>query len=83
MFRILVVLAGLLMLAGCTRTEQGAAAGGAIGAGAALLGKGDARTVAGATLLGAVAGGVIGANSGPRQCRYRDRRTGEVFIADC
>ncbi|MGI9356080.1 MAG: YMGG-like glycine zipper-containing protein [Rhizobiaceae bacterium] len=82
MFRVVVVVTGLLMLSACTATERGAATGAAIGGvGGAVLG--DSRTAAAGALGGAVVGALIG-RSRDRQgyCRYRDRR-GRIYEAPC
>ena len=83
MNKILCAVLALFVLAGCTATERGAATGAAIGGvGGALLG--DRRTAAVGALGGAVVGALIG-QSRDRQgyCRYRDRRTGEIYEAPC
>ncbi len=82
MFRILVVVMGLIMLSACTATERGAATGAAIGGvGGALLG--DRRAAAAGALGGAVVGALIGkSRERPGYCIYRDRR-GNRYEAPC
>jgi hypothetical protein len=79
----LVILAVVaLAVAGCSRTEQGAAIGGLGGAavGAAVTGDAGGALVGGAA--GAVAGALIGRASEPGKCYYRGR-DGRRYIANC
>jgi surface antigen len=73
-------------VAGCTTTEQRAAGGGLLGAGAgALIGGAATGTTRGAltgAAIGGAAGVLIGVATTPGYCRYRDSR-GRVYEARC
>jgi outer membrane lipoprotein SlyB len=84
-----------MALAGCAQTESQQRAGtGALigGAGGALVGQAIGRdtksTMIGAA-SGALLGAVVGSSTAPksrdddRMCRYRDYKTGRVFVAPC
>lgn len=80
MKKILVIIATLAMLAGCTTAEKGAVIGGL--GGAAIGGAvGDTGGAVAGGLIGAVGGYLIGKTIDGR-CRYRDRN-GRVYIARC
>ena len=80
---IALALAAILLLAGCTATERGAAVGAGTGAVIGGATTGNVRGAAVGAGIGAVAGALIGRASEPGRCRYRDRRTGRVYIDDC
>ena len=83
MFRIFAFIAALFVLVGCTATERGAVAGGAIGAGTAAVAGGDAATIAVAGAGGAVVGALIGRSTERRgYCRYR-AGDGRIYEAPC
>ncbi len=77
-------LAAVLMVAGCTTTEQTTTAGALIGGatGAALSG-GDAGAIAIGALVGGAGGYYLG-RSQERQgyCKYRDKH-GRIFYDHC
>lgn len=85
MLRILAVsslLAGAVALSGCTDDAQINAATGTL-AGAAVGNVVTDGSAAG-TLAGAAVGSAIGGSAPTQQqCRYRDPRTGEIFVAAC
>lgn len=74
MKKLLVVCAALLVMAGCTPTEKGAAIGAGTGA---AVGAAATGTVAGAgwgALIGGAAGALIGrVSEESNQCWYRDK----------
>ena len=81
MRKILVVLAMVAAVSGCTTTEQDVGVGTAAGA---LIG----GAVGGGR--GALVGAVVGAGSGllvrnlrNGYCQYRSRRTGRIYTARC
>ena len=85
MKKILVLVAVVLSIAGCSQTERGAAIGGLGGAavGAAVASPGN--TAEGALVggaVGAVAGALIGRASEPGDCYYRDRY-GRRYVDRC
>lgn len=82
MRNLIILSASVLLLAGCTATERGAAVGGATGAvvGGAVSGDVEGAAVGGA--VGAVAGALIGKASEPGKCVYRDAY-GREYIASC
>ena len=82
MNKILIVLAVAAGVAGCTRTEQGAAIGGLGGAAIGTAVSGDAGGAIVGGIAGATAGALIGNATEPGKCRYRDRY-GRVYIASC
>lgn len=82
------IIAALMMsgaVAGCTATQQGAVAGGAIGATAGAIVADDDDRLEGALIggaIGAAAGALIGRASERDYCRYRDRY-GREYVARC
>lgn len=82
MKKLIIAVPALLMLVGCTATQQGAAVGGASGAaiGAAVSGDVEGAAVGGA--VGAVAGALIGKASEPGRCVYEDSY-GRRYVAEC
>ena len=83
MYKIIVLFAAVLMMAGCTATERGSTAGALIGGGIAAAAGGNSGQIA----LGAIAGGATGyliGRSAERRgyCVYRDRR-GRRYEARC
>lgn len=77
------ILAGL-MLAGCSSTQQGAGIGAATGAVVGGAVRNDVRGAAVGAAIGGVSGAVIGNVAGqPGQCRFQDRSTGRVYVAQC
>ncbi|MER8390235.1 YMGG-like glycine zipper-containing protein [Mesorhizobium sp. M0166] len=83
MKKLMILMALLVPLGACSRTEQGAAVGGLGGAaiGAAVAGNPTKGAVIGGA-AGALAGALIGRASESGQCRYRDRN-GRVYVASC
>ncbi|TIX43894.1 MAG: glycine zipper 2TM domain-containing protein, partial [Mesorhizobium sp.] len=83
MKKVMILMALLVPLGACSRTEQGAAVGGLGGAavGAAVAGNPTKGAVIGGA-AGALAGALIGRASESGQCRYRDRN-GRVYVASC
>lgn len=83
MKKVVILMALLVPLGACSRTEQGAAVGGLGGAavGAAVAGNPTKGAVIGGA-AGALAGALIGRASESGQCRYRDRN-GRVYVASC
>jgi hypothetical protein len=85
MKKILIVLVVAAGVAGCTNTEKGAVIGGAGGAAVGALVAPHNRA-AGALIggiAGTAAGALIGAATEPGKCKYRDRNTGEIYVARC
>ncbi|MET2830100.1 YMGG-like glycine zipper-containing protein [Mesorhizobium shangrilense] len=80
---MMLLMALLVPLGACSRTEQGAAVGGLGGAavGAAVAGNPVQGAVIGGA-VGAVAGALIGRATEPGECRYRGR-DGRTYIAHC
>jgi len=83
MKKMMLLMALLVPLGACSRTEQGAAVGGLGGAavGAAVAGNPVEGAVIGGA-VGAVAGALIGRASERGQCQYRGR-DGRIYIAHC
>ncbi|MDW6022042.1 glycine zipper domain-containing protein [Mesorhizobium sp. BAC0120] len=84
MRKLIVMLAAVAGLAGCTNAERGAVIGGAGGAAlGTLAGGNDVRNAIVGGAVGAVAGTLIG-NSMDKQgyCRYRDQY-GRIYEARC
>jgi hypothetical protein len=83
MKKMMLLMALLVPLGACSRTEQGAAVGGLGGAavGAAVAGNPVEGAVIGGA-VGAVAGALIGRASERGECRYRGR-DGRPYIAHC
>ncbi|MER9343705.1 YMGG-like glycine zipper-containing protein [Mesorhizobium sp. M0601] len=83
MKKVMILMALLVPLGACSRTEQGAAVGGLGGAavGAAVAGNPTKGAVIGGA-AGALAGALIGRASESGQCRYRGRN-GRVYVASC
>jgi outer membrane lipoprotein SlyB len=92
--RLIVAALAALTLAGCAQTESQQRAGtGALigGAGGALVGQAIGGNTE-STLIGAGAGALLGAvvgsstapkDRGEEMCRYRDYRSGRIFVAPC
>ncbi len=83
MNRILIIVAAMLVVAGCSPTQRGAAVGAGTGAAIGAVATGTGRGAAIGAVAGGLAGALIGDASEPGQCRYRDRDTGEIFVDDC
>jgi len=84
MRNLIIALAAVASLAGCTNAEKGAVIGGAGGAAlVTLAGGNDVRNALIGGAVGAVAGTLIGASM-DRQgyCRYRDQY-GKIYEAPC
>ena len=81
MRKLVVTIAMLAMLAGCTTAERGAVIGGLGGAAIGGAISGDAGGAVAGGLIGAVGGYLIGRTADGR-CRYRDRH-GRVYISHC
>jgi hypothetical protein len=84
MRNLIIALAAVASLAGCTNAEKGAVIGGAGGAAlGTLAGGNDVRNALIGGAVGAVAGTLIGASM-DRQgyCRYRDQY-GKIYEAPC
>lgn len=82
MRNLLLALAAVGFLAGCTATERGAAIGAAGGAAVGAAATGDVAGAAVGGVVGAAAGALIGRASEPGQCVYRDR-FGDEYVAPC
>ncbi len=82
MRKLIVTLAAVVALAGCTNAEKGAVVGGLGGAAVGGLVTGDTAGAAVGGLIGAAGGYLIGKTADGR-CRYRDPDTGEVYIDRC
>jgi hypothetical protein len=82
MKKMLIVVAAMAAVAGCSQTEKGAAIGGLGGAavGAAISGDAGGAIVGG--LAGATVGALIGNANEPGKCYYRGRN-GRRYIANC
>lgn len=82
MKKLIIAVPAILVLAGCTATQKGAAVGGASGAavGAAVSGNVEGAVVGGA--VGAAAGALIGRASEPGRCVYEDSY-GRRYVAEC
>jgi hypothetical protein len=78
----MALVAGVAIVSGCTRTEQGAAIGGLGGAAVGAAVSGDAGGAIVGGIVGATAGALIGRASEPGKCYYRDRR-GRRYIDYC
>lgn len=81
MRKLLVTLAAVAMVAGCTNAEKGAVVGGLGGAAVGALVTGDAGGAAVGGLIGATGGYLLGKTADGR-CRYRDQN-GNVYIDRC
>lgn len=83
MKRLILTLAAVAALAGCTNTEKGAVVGGLGGAAVGALVTGDAGGAAVGAAAGAIGGALIGAVADrPGYCRYRDQY-GRIYTARC
>jgi hypothetical protein len=83
MRNVLFALAATLAITGCTTAEQTAVVGGAAGAAIGGIAGGWEGAAIGAG-AGAIGGYLLGrAADRPGYCRYRDRRTGRVYVDRC
>jgi hypothetical protein len=84
MRKLLVVIAAVAALAGCTNAEKGAVVGGVGGAAlGTLAGGNDVRNAIVGGAVGAVAGTLIGASQDRAgYCRYRDQY-GRIYEDRC
>lgn len=82
MRNLILAVAAVATLAGCSQTEKGAVIGGLGGAavGGAVSGDVEGALIGGA--VGAAAGALIGRANEPGRCYYRDSR-GRRYIARC
>jgi hypothetical protein len=82
MRNLILAVATVVALAGCSQTERGAVIGGLGGAavGGAVSGDVEGALIGGA--VGAAAGALIGRANEPGRCYYRDSR-GRRYIAQC
>jgi hypothetical protein len=84
MKNIIFALAATLAVAGCTTAERTATVGALGGAAIGGIAGGDVEGAAIGAAAGAVGGYLIGrAADRPGYCRYRDRRTGRVYVERC
>lgn len=82
LFRMTAAGAMLLVAAGCTTTERGAAVGAGTGAVIGAVATGNVKGAAVGGAIGAVAGALIGKSMSPGYCIYRDRN-GRRYEARC
>ncbi len=82
MKKMLIVVAAMAAVAGCSQTEQGAAIGGLGGAAVGAAVSGDAGGAIVGGLAGATVGALIGNANEPGKCYYRGRN-GRRYIANC
>ena len=82
MKKLVIALVATLAIAGCSRTEQGAAVGGTTGAILGGVASGDAGGALVGGAVGAVAGALIGRAQEPGRCYYRGR-DGRRYVSDC
>jgi hypothetical protein len=84
MRKLILAVAAVSSLAGCTNAEKGAVIGGASGAAlGTLAGGNDVRNAIVGGAVGAVAGTLIGASMDKKgYCRYRDQY-GRIYEAPC
>jgi hypothetical protein len=82
MKKLIIALVATLAIAGCSRTEQGAALGGATGAVVGGVATGDAGGAIVGGAVGAVAGALIGRATEPGRCYYRGR-DGRRYVDEC
>ncbi|MEO9336542.1 hypothetical protein ABFT80_03775 [Mesorhizobium sp. SB112] len=82
MKKIIIAMAAVVALAGCTTAENDAALGGVAGAaiGGLATGKVGGALVGG--VVGAASGVLLGAATRKGECRFRDRN-GRIYIAAC
>ena len=84
MRKVLISLVAVAALAGCTTAEQTAVGGAAVGAAVGGIATGRLEGAAVGAAAGAVGGYLLGkAVDRPGYCRYRDRRTGRVYVERC
>lgn len=84
MRKILLALTAVAGLSACTTAEQTAVGGAAVGAAIGGLATGRLEGAAVGAAAGAVTGYMIGRVADqPGYCRYRDRRTGRIYVARC
>lgn len=81
MRKLLVTLAAVAMVAGCSNAEKGAVVGGLGGAAVGGLVTGDTAGAAVGGLIGAAGGYLLGKTADGR-CRYRDQY-GNVYVDRC
>jgi outer membrane lipoprotein SlyB len=82
-YRPTLVILGVLGLASCTPTQQGAGIGAASGAVIGGAVTGNVRGAAVGAAIGGVSGAVIGNVAGrPGQCEFQDRN-GRRYVAQC
>lgn len=82
MKKILIAIAAVVAVAGCTTTERDVTTGAAIGAAVG----GSASGNAGGAAVGAAAGaatGLLVRNLRNGYCQYRNPRTGHIYTARC
>lgn len=79
---ILIILAALLALTACNKTQQGAAVGAGVGAAAGAIVSGTPGGAAIGAAAGGLAGALIGRAAEDGKCEYRNSK-GQVYIDDC
>lgn len=82
MKKIILAIAAVVAISGCTTTERDVATGAAIGAvtGGAVSGNASGAAVGAAA---GAAGGLLVRNLRNGYCQYRNPRTGHVYTARC
>lgn len=82
MRKIILAIAAVVAVSGCTTTERDVATGAAIGAvtGGAVSGNASGAAVGAAA---GAAGGLLVRNLRNGYCQYRNPRTGHIYTARC
>lgn len=84
MRKTIIALAAVAALAGCTTAEQTAVGGAALGAAVGGIAGGSLEGAAVGAAVGGVGGYLLGRVADrPGYCRYRDRRSGRVYVERC
>ncbi|WP_269932841.1 lipoprotein [Aminobacter sp. HY435] len=82
MKKIILAIAAVVAVSGCTTTERDVATGAAIGAATGGAVSGNASGAAVGAAAGA-AGGLLVRNLRNGYCQYRNPRTGHIYTARC
>jgi len=84
MRKVIIALAAVAALAGCTTAEKTAVGGAALGAAVGGIAAGSLEGAAVGAAVGGVGGYLVGRVADrPGYCQYRDRRTGRIYVDRC
>lgn len=82
MKKMIVALAAVAALAGCTTAERDATLGAAAGATIGAVATGRPGGALAGAVIGGASGVLLGAATRRGECRYRDRR-GRIYVSSC